>query len=99
MQVWVQETTGDAVYYHRTADLSSGGLHLEGTMPHEPGTRVRLRFLLPGDEEPVEVAGEIVPPAAGRELGMGVRFVDPPEPVTRRIDAFVREAIGVPLER
>ena len=40
----VVETHEDSTYFQRTANLSVGGLFLEGTMPHPPGTKVRLQL-------------------------------------------------------
>ena len=99
VQVWVEERSEDATYFHRTANLSSGGLFVEGTLPHAPGTRVHLRFALPGNDRPVEVMGEIVQPPKGQETGMAVRFVDLPDAERDRIDAFVRGASGLPFEK
>ena len=99
VQIWVEEKAGDATYFHRTADLSVGGLFLDGTLPQQPGTRVRLRISLPGDEKPVEVAGEILPPAPGQEVGMPVRFVELPEAERKRIESFIAGVIGLPVGR
>jgi uncharacterized protein (TIGR02266 family) len=94
VQLHVIETHEDSTYFQRTANLSSGGLYLEGTMPHPPGTRVRLRFALPGDEAMIEVTAEIMPAGKDAELGMGVRFLDLSPKDRERIDRFIEEAVG-----
>jgi len=99
VQLHVIETHEDSVYFQRTANLSAGGLYLEGTMPHPPGTRVRLRFALPNDETPIEVTGEIMPPGKDKELGMGVRFIDLKPEDRERIDRFIEKAVGLPFGR
>jgi uncharacterized protein (TIGR02266 family) len=72
---FLEEHTGDALYYQRATNLSIGGVYLERTLPHPPGTRVDLRLRLPGDPALLEVKGEVIE-SPSRDLGMGVRFVD-----------------------
>lgn len=71
--IWVQERTRDALYFQRASNLSLGGVFLEGTLPHPPGTRVELDLELA--HGPLRVAGEVVGRAPGG-LGMAVRFVE-----------------------
>ena len=99
VQLHVVETHEDSTYFQRTANLSTGGLYLEGTMPHPPGTRVRLRFSLPDAEEMIEVTGEIMPAGKDAELGMGVRFLDLRPQDRERIDRFIEGAVGLPFGR
>lgn len=72
MAIWVEERTNDALYLQRATNLSLGGIWLEGTLPHPPGTRVSLDIDLPGDG-PLRVDGEVVQ-RDDREVGMAVRF-------------------------
>lgn len=74
VDLWVEEHTDDALYFQRATNLSLGGLYLDKTLPHPPGTRVQLELRLPGERAPLRVSGEVVP-ATAREVGMGVRFV------------------------
>lgn len=74
VDLWVEEHTDDALYFQRATNLSLGGLYLDKTLPHPPGTRVQLELRLPGERAPLRVVGEVVP-ATAREVGMGVRFV------------------------
>lgn len=71
--MWVQERTNDAIYFQRATNLSVGGVWLEGTLPHPPGTRVVLELRI-GDQ-PIRAAGEVIGRAPG-QAGMAVRFVD-----------------------
>ena len=43
----------------QTRNISLGGLYLESAAPLPIGTTVQLRFLLPTQPEPVEVAGDV----------------------------------------
>jgi uncharacterized protein (TIGR02266 family) len=60
----------------RTVNISLGGLFLDATTPLELGTTVQLRFQLPTQPEPVEVAGDVrwVVKKEGPHTGIGIRF-------------------------
>jgi uncharacterized protein (TIGR02266 family) len=87
------ETDGpDATYFQRSSNLSPSGMFLENTIPHPVGTRVALQFTLPGDGAPIRVQAEIVSALDGEEqMGMGLRFLNPPADVQKRLDAFIAE--------
>lgn len=88
LEMWVDQTQGEDIYYQRAANVSEGGLYLDGTIPHEKGTVVSLKFTLPDDSEPISVQGEVV--GAGVEpLGMHVRFLDLPDELLGRLRAYV----------
>src|SRR5262245_11612751 len=76
IEMWVEETSDRELYFQRSANLSTGGIFLEHTVPHPIGKVVNLQFTLPGDSERIQARGEIVSAPAGKELGMGIRFVD-----------------------
>ena len=62
----------------QTRNISLGGLYLESASPLPIGTTVQLRFQLPTQPEPVEVAGDVrwvvKKGAAGNQSGIGIRF-------------------------
>ena len=61
----------------RTQNISLGGLHLESATALPIGTTVQLRFQLPTQPEPVEVAGDVrwvVRKGNGEVSGLGIRF-------------------------
>jgi uncharacterized protein (TIGR02266 family) len=76
LDLWVDEERGDELYFRRTGNISVGGLSFEHTIPHAPGTMVRLRFALPGpSQRMIEAQAEVVTAATARDgLGMGLRF-------------------------
>lgn len=76
VEMWVEEKRGKDTYYQRTANLSVGGLYLDGTIPHPRGTIVNLRFTLPGDDAPFDLRAEIVGEPNEERLGMHVKFLD-----------------------
>jgi uncharacterized protein (TIGR02266 family) len=61
----------------QTRNISLGGLYLESPVPLPIGTTVQLRFQLPTQPEPVEVAGDVrwvIKKGAGDQSGIGIRF-------------------------
>jgi uncharacterized protein (TIGR02266 family) len=60
----------------RTVNISLGGLFLESAASLEIGMTVQLRFQLPTQPEPVEVAGDVrwVVKKEGSHAGIGIRF-------------------------
>jgi type IV pilus assembly protein PilZ len=62
-----------------TANMSIGGMFIQTSNPLEVGTRFRLRFRIPGRDEPVDTVGEVCwvltqEEAGCMQPGMGVRF-------------------------
>lgn len=91
--MWVEEITDGSQVYRRAGNLSRGGLFLDQTIPLPLGTRVQLRFTLPGDSAPITVTGEIVSVSADTTLGMGVKFVDLPEEAAARLEQYLSRAL------
>src|SRR5262245_26683022 len=90
VQIWVEEATERELYFQRSANLSAGGIYLENTIPHPLGTRVTLRFNIPGDAEKVEVHAEVVGAVAGdEEFGMGLKFLDLTDTHAERIRQYI----------
>jgi uncharacterized protein (TIGR02266 family) len=95
VQIWVEEKTERELYFQRSANLSTGGIYLENTIPHPVGTRVTLRFTLPGDEDKLEVRAEVAAAMTGEEeFGMGLKFVDLAPTATERIQQYVTRTGG-----
>ena len=90
VQIWVEEKTDRELYFQRSANLSSGGIYLENTIPHPVGTRVNLRFQLPGDADKIEVKAEVAAAIAGEEeFGMGLKFVELGDGVAEKIQQYI----------
>jgi hypothetical protein len=77
LELWMEEVSGEDVYFRRTGNVGEGGVYFDRAIPHSLGTMVTLKFSLPGDKEMVIARGEVVS-AAGSEqgLGMGVKFLN-----------------------
>ena len=95
VQIWVEEATDRELYFQRSANLSTGGIYLENTIPHPVGTRVTLRFALPGDNQRFEVRAEVVGAIAGEEeIGMGLKFLDLADAESDRIRQYITRIGG-----
>jgi uncharacterized protein (TIGR02266 family) len=93
LDLWVEEEQGNELYFRRTGNVSAGGLFLEHTIPHALGTRVRLRFSLPGETELIEASADVVStPNASDGLGMGLQFVHVSEQARARLEQFLAHA-------
>jgi hypothetical protein len=90
IDLWVEEEKGDELYFRRTGNVSVGGLFFEQTIPHTLGTKLTVRFTLPGDSRVIEAIGEVVnTPKSKDALGMGVNFVEISEDNLEIVASFV----------
>jgi uncharacterized protein (TIGR02266 family) len=91
VDLWVEAEEGEALYFQRVGNLSAGGCSFMQTVPHPVGTKVRLRFSLPGGPDEIACDGEIVSARGGDSLGMGVRFLALPDSVKERIRKLAKK--------
>ena len=62
-------------YHARTKNISLGGVFIETDARLPYGARVQMKFRLPSQPEPIEVAGQVRWCESGDEMnGIGVRF-------------------------
>lgn len=73
VELWIEVERDGELYYQRAGNLSVGGAFFVQTIPLPVGTKVALKFELPGDKHEIVCEGEIV---SAKELGMGVQFVN-----------------------
>lgn len=94
ISLWVEEKKGEDLYFQQAGNLSIGGVFFERTIPHPIGTKVNLKFELPGKEGVIETTGEVVStPGSAEGLGAGVKFLNL-DPVEKRlIEEFITESL------
>lgn len=85
VNIWVEESKEGDLYFQQTGDISEGGISFRRTIPHPLGTKVRLRFNLPGTQTNIETAGEVCSTRGPSSYGAGIRFLD--------LDPVEKEAI------
>ncbi|HYJ07387.1 MAG TPA: TIGR02266 family protein [Polyangiaceae bacterium] len=86
----------DTFLYASIANISEFGIFVRTQEPLEVGTRLILRFVTPGSEEPFVLTGQVQWVNAVRMLadnlnpGMGIRFVDLTSEARERLIDAVR---------
>lgn len=83
----VQYRFGNTVAAAVTLNVSHGGVAIRTTSPLDAGTRLRVRFKLPGAETDTEANGRVV--WSHRRLGMGIQFEAVDGSHQAQIDSFV----------
>lgn len=86
VDLWIEASRDGELYYQRAANLSVGGAYFAHTIPLPVGTRLSLKFELPGGGGEVSCDGDIV---TAKELGMGVSFVNLSAADRKRIEALL----------
>lgn len=71
VELWIEVSSEGELYFQRASNLSIGGAYFTQTFPLPVGTKVDLKFELPGQSGEIACKGEIV---TAQDLGMGVRF-------------------------
>jgi uncharacterized protein (TIGR02266 family) len=73
----VQYRFGNTIAAALTLNLSRGGVAIRTTSPLEAGSRIRVRFRMPGGKRDIDAEGHVA--WSDRRVGMGVQFdaVDP----------------------
>jgi hypothetical protein len=90
VELWIEEDEGDSLLLQRAANLSPAGAVFSHTSARDPGAQVKIRFTLPGEYAPIQCVGEIVSADGdGDDWQVGVRFVDLPADVRRRIASLL----------
>jgi len=83
----VQYRVGNSIAAALTMNLGHGGLAIRTTSPLEAGTRLRVRFRLPGAAGEIEAEGRVA--WSDRHAGMGIQFEAMDVQAQTQIDAFV----------
>ena len=78
---------GNTIAAAMTLNLSKGGLGVRTMSPLDAGTKVRLRFRLPGSKRDIEAASRVA--WSDRRVGMGMQFTQVETADQATIDEFV----------
>jgi hypothetical protein len=91
LELWMEEVSGDDVYFRRSGNLGEGGVYFDKAIPHVLGTMVTLKFALPGEREMVVARGQVVSAAGSAAgLGMSIKFITVEGNGQNRIRDFIR---------
>ncbi|MCX7942940.1 MAG: TIGR02266 family protein [Deltaproteobacteria bacterium] len=86
----------------RFINLSLRGIYIDTRTPDVPGTRVRIRLILPNSEMPLDVEGEVVWATNNsmfsplKVRGMGIRFTKMDDFSRRKIATYLLSRAGLP---
>jgi uncharacterized protein (TIGR02266 family) len=83
----VQYRVGNTIAAALTLNLSHGGLGIRTTSPLDAGTRLRVRFKLPGAAADIEAEGRVA--WSHTRVGMGIQFETVAAASQTEIDNFV----------
>jgi uncharacterized protein (TIGR02266 family) len=76
-------------------NISEGGLFVATHHSHKVGTRLEIKLLLPGDDDPITMMTEVrwvrlLNEDSDQGPGLGLKFVDLPDDVHAKITRFVK---------
>ena len=94
LDVWIEETSEQATYFQRSANLSAGGLYVENGIPQPVGTKMSLRFSLPDDVTPIRATAEVVRVERRAPFGMHLKFLEIQADAAQRIELYVEQQRG-----
>ena len=87
----IQYRFGNTIAAALTLNLSRGGIAIRTTSPLEGGSKIKVRFRMPGSKRDIDAEGRVA--WSDRRVGMGIQFerVDPGAPEHHR--QFRRRAL------
>ena len=88
---------GNTIAAALTLNLSKGGVAIRTMSPLQGGSKVRVRFRLPGSKRDVEAEGRVA--WSDRRVGMGLQFDRVDATDQQEIDEFVTSHFFQPRER
>src|SRR6266699_3306708 len=83
----IQYRFGNTIAAALTLNLSHGGIAIRTTSPLQSGTRIRVRFRMPGSKKDIDAEGKVA--WSDRRVGMGVQFEKHQPGSQALIDHFV----------
>jgi uncharacterized protein (TIGR02266 family) len=83
----IQYRFGNTIAAALTLNLSHGGIAIRTTSPLDAGSRVRVRFRLPGSKRDLDADGRVA--WSDRRVGMGIQFEKVDSASQTLIDSFV----------
>lgn len=94
VDIWTEQRKGGETVFRQLGNISAGGVYLEHGFSHPEGTRVSLRFELPGADAPVEVDAEVVRAVweQGRPAATSLRFCELADDDRERIYTYLHSA-------
>jgi uncharacterized protein (TIGR02266 family) len=85
----------------RFINISIRGIYIDCRTPDPPGTKVRVRLILPNSEMPLDIQGEVVWATNNSMVsplkvrGMGIRFTEMDDFSRRKIATYLLSRAGI----
>jgi len=97
IRVKVTEKVSGLFEHFASTNISAGGMFLKSDRPFAIGANLKIEFLLPGDEDPVQADAQVVrttPPGNFHDYcaGMGIVFTAIEEEDRKRIEEFIKRS-------
>jgi uncharacterized protein (TIGR02266 family) len=83
----IQYRFGNTIAAALTLNLSHGGIAIRTTSPLEAGTKIKIRFRMPGSKRDIDAEGHVA--WSDRRVGMGIQFETVESAHQAIIDNFV----------
>ncbi len=93
LKIPVDYSAVDSFFTEFTHNINEGGIFVETDAPAELETVVQLHFGVPGEKEPIQVAGRVAWISDGKgksPSGMGIEFQELGPEARERINVLVR---------
>ncbi len=97
VEFWVEETAGQALYFHRATNLSLGGVFIEKKIPFPVGQELALRLELPGSGQKMPVTGRIINNYQDQNdnlKGAGIQFLELDDQARAGITAYLQQVVN-----
>jgi len=83
----IQYRFGNTIAAALTLNLSHGGIAIRTTSPLDMGSKIKVRFRMPGSKRDIDAEGRVA--WSDRRVGMGIQFEKVDQPNQSIIDNFV----------
>ena len=93
VEIWVEETAAQGVFFHRVTNLSLGGFFIEKKLPFPVGQKVSLRLELPDSGQEFSLMGKIINNYQDKHnnlKGAGIKFIELDDQVRAGIAAYLK---------
>ena len=95
VEIFIEYEALEQFFKDYVTNISRGGIFIQTETPLPIGTKLYIRFLLPGSQEVIKTEGEVVwRSEEGKQRGMGVAFKKLDREARDRVEAIVLQAWG-----
>lgn len=96
VEIWIEETVDQGLYFHRVTNLSLGGFFVEKKLPFPIGQKIALRLELPDSGQELSLTGKIInnyQDPYDNLKGAGIKFLELDDQVRASIAAYLKRVV------